>query len=50
MSQKTVNASSWLFKASLLSLSLLAQTAPSISIANTQLAEQFQMSHNQRLN
>lgn len=41
MSQKTVNASSWLFKASLLSLSLLAQTAPSISIANTQLAEQF---------
>ncbi|MBM7642536.1 MFS transporter [Streptococcus loxodontisalivarius] len=41
MSQKTVNASSWLFKASLLSLSLLAQTAPSISIANTQLAQQF---------
>ncbi|MFC3928760.1 MFS transporter [Streptococcus caprae] len=41
MSEKKVNASSWLFKASLLSLSLLAQTAPSISIANTQLVEQF---------
>lgn len=40
-SQKSVNASSWLFKGALLSLSLLAQTAPSISIANTQLAEQF---------
>ncbi len=39
--QKAVNASSWLFKGSLLSLSLLAQTAPSISIANTQLAEAF---------
>ncbi|MGT2907554.1 MFS transporter [Streptococcus dentiloxodontae] len=39
--QKTVNASSWLFKGALLSLSLLAQTAPSISIANTQLAEAF---------
>lgn len=41
MSTKKLNASSGLFKASLLSLSLLAQTAPSISIANTQLTAQF---------
>ncbi len=39
--EKLVNTSSWLFKGSLLSLSLLAQTVPSISIANTQSATHF---------
>ena len=39
--KNNINPSSWTFKISLLSLSILAQTAPSVSIANTQLAHLF---------
>ena len=39
--KNNLNPSSWTFKISLLSLSILAQTAPSVSIANTQLAHLF---------
>lgn len=39
--KNNINPSSWTFKVSLLSLSILAQTAPSVSIANTQLAHLF---------
>lgn len=38
---KQLSSSSWLFKLSLLSLSILAQTAPSISIAMPQLMAEF---------
>ena len=37
MNQKNLSPSSWLFKISVLSLSILAMTAPSISIANNLL-------------
>ncbi|WP_067103691.1 MFS transporter [Streptococcus sp. DD13] len=42
MNEKSnLKPNSWTFKLSLLSLSILAQTAPSVSIANTQLAQLF---------
>ena len=41
MNQKNLSPSSWFFKISVLSLSILAMTAPSISIANNLLQKTF---------